>query len=65
MASEQVQMLHLIESRVLAGDKIEMRTFSLPPFSLWGGRVRMERLFGKDELTKILDELNTLLALAA
>jgi type I restriction enzyme R subunit len=59
---EQAQMLRLLEARVLAGDKIEMRLFSQPPFSLWGGRARMENLFGKDELLKIVEELNTLLA---
>jgi type I restriction enzyme R subunit len=58
----QAQMLRLLQSRVLAGDKIEMRIFSQPPFSLWGGRVRMEQLFGKENLVKIVEELNTLLA---
>ena len=59
---EQAQMLRLLQSRVLAGDKIEMRIFSQPPFSLWGGRVRMEQLFGKETLAKLVEELNTLLA---
>jgi type I restriction enzyme R subunit len=59
---EQAQMLRLLQARVLAGDKIEMRLFSQPPFSLWGGRARMENLFGKDGLAKIVEELNTLLA---
>jgi type I restriction enzyme R subunit len=59
---EQAQMLRLLKNRVLAGDQIEMRLFSQPPFSLWGGRVRMEQLFGKEGLAKIVDELNVLLA---
>jgi len=59
---DHAQMLRLLESRVLAGDKIEMRLFSLPPFSLWGGRVRMEQIFGRDNLTQIVEELNMLLA---
>lgn len=59
---EQAQMLRLLKSRVLAGEPIEMKLFSMPPFSLWGGRVRMEQLFGKDGLAAIVDELNTLLA---
>ena len=59
---EQARMLRLLESRVLAGDKIEMRLFSQPPFSLWGGRVRMEQLFGKEGLSRIVEELNALLA---
>src|SRR3990170_2022905 len=59
---EQAQMLRLLQSRVLAGDTIEMRMFSQPPFSLWGGRVRMEQLFGKESLVRIIEELNMLLA---
>lgn len=59
---EQAQMLRLLQARILAGDKIEMRMFSQPPFSLWGGRVRMEQLFGKENLVKIVEELNMLLA---
>lgn len=62
MNPEKAQMLRLLKSRVLTGEEIEMRVFSQPPFSLWGGRVRMEQLFGKDGLASIVDELNTLLA---
>lgn len=58
---EQAQMLRLLQSRVLAGDTVEMRMFSQTPFSLWGGRVRMEQLFGKENLIRIVEELNTLL----
>ncbi|HLA05382.1 MAG TPA: type I restriction-modification enzyme R subunit C-terminal domain-containing protein, partial [Syntrophales bacterium] len=59
---DHAQMLRLLESRVLAGDTIEMRLFSLPPFSLWGGRVRMEQIFGRENLAQIVEELNMLLA---
>jgi len=59
---EQAKMLRLLKARVLAGDKIEMRLFSQPPFSLWGGRARMEQLFGREGLIKIVEELNALLA---
>lgn len=59
---EQAQMLRLLQARVLAGDTVEMRMFSQPPFSLWGGRVRMEQLFGKENLAKIIEEFNSLLA---
>ena len=38
-----------------------MRLFSLPPFSLWGGRVRMEQIFGRENLVRIVEELNMLL----
>jgi type I restriction enzyme R subunit len=58
----QAQMLRLLESRVLRGDKIEMPMFSQPPFSLWGGLVKMENLFGRERLRTLIDELNTLLA---
>lgn len=59
--AERAQMLRLLKSRVLAGEQIEMKIFSQPPFSLWGGRVRMEQLFGKEGLARVVDELNTLL----
>ncbi len=59
---DQARMLRLLKSRVLVGEAIEMPLFSQPPFSLWGGLVRMEQLFGKDQLIKIVEELNSLLA---
>ncbi len=58
----QAQMLRLLKARAMVGENIEMRMFSQPPFSLWGGRVRMEQLFSKDQLIQIVDELNGLLA---
>jgi len=61
---EKAQMLRLLKSRVLAGETVEMRIFSQPPFSLLGGRVRMEQLFGKERLRDIVEELNTLLSAA-
>lgn len=59
---EQASMLRLLKQRVLAGDTIELRIFSQPPFSIYGGRARMEQLFGKDGLSQVVEELNTLLA---
>jgi type I restriction enzyme R subunit len=59
---EQAQMLRLLQQRVLQGEGIDVKIFSQPPFSLWGGRVRMEQLFGREGLLKIVEELNTLLA---
>jgi type I restriction enzyme R subunit len=59
---EQAIMLRLLKQRVLAGDSIEPRIFSLPPFSIYGGRARMEQLFGKDGLNQVIEELNLLLA---
>ncbi len=62
LSPEKAQMLRLLKSRVLAGETVEMKIFSQPPFSLWGGRVRMEQLFGRHELARIVEEINTLLA---
>jgi hypothetical protein len=54
-------MLNLLKQRVLKREKVEMRMFSQTPFSLLGGRVRMEQIFGKEDLPLIVEELNTLL----
>lgn len=54
----QAEMLRLLKARVLAGDKIDMGIFNKPPFSLRGGRARMEQLFGKERLNKIIEEVN-------
>ena len=62
LTPEKAQMLRLLKSRVLTGETVEMKIFSQPPFSLWGGRVRMEQLFGRRELARIVEEINTLLA---
>lgn len=59
---EQAQMLRLLKERIKVGDKLEIALFSKPPFSLWGGRARMEQLFGRDGLIKIVEEFNVLLA---
>ncbi len=59
---EQAQMLRLLKQRLVVGDKLEMPMFSKPPFSLWGGRARMEQLFGREVLAKIVEEFNSLLA---
>ena len=58
---EQAKMLRLLQQRVLAGETVEMKLFSQTPFSLWGGRVRMEQLFGREGLLQIVEELNSLL----
>lgn len=59
---EQAQMLRLLQSRVLVGEAIDVALFSKPPFSLLGGRARMEQLFGRDGLKQIVEEFNSLLA---
>jgi len=58
----QSQMLRLLEARVLAGEQIEVSMFGRPPFSLWGGLNRMEKLFGREKLQAMIEELNNLLA---
>ena len=58
----QAQMLRLLKARALTGEEISMNLFGQPPFSLWGGRRRMEELFGSRQLEQIIDELNLLLA---
>jgi len=58
----QAQMLRLLEARVLAGEQIEMSMFGRAPFSLWGGLSRMEKLFGREKLQTMIEELNALLA---
>ena len=58
----QAQMLRLLKARVVTGEEINVRLFSQPPFSLWGGLTRMEQLFGKEKLIKMVEELNLLLA---
>lgn len=59
---EQAHMLRLLKNRVLAGDPIEIKLFSQAPFSIYGGRIRMEQLFGKEKLGEMVDELNSLFA---
>jgi type I restriction enzyme R subunit len=54
----QSEMLRLPKARVLAGDHIDMAVFNQPPFSLRGGRARMEQLFGRDRLHRIVEEAN-------
>lgn len=58
----QAQMLRLLKARVMTGEEISMNLFSQPPFSLWGGRRRMEELFGSQQLEQMIEELNVLLA---
>lgn len=58
----QAKMLRLLRARVLAGEKVDARLFSQPPFSLVGGLTKMESLFGKQQLAVMIRELNNLLA---
>ena len=58
----QAQMLRLLEARVITGEQIELPIFNRPPFSLWGGLNRMEKLFGREKLQTMIEELNALLA---
>jgi type I restriction enzyme R subunit len=66
---EQSQMLRMLRNVVLANAedesyrRLDTSIFTRAPFSLRGGRAKMEQLFGKDGLTRIVDELNGLLAI--
>jgi type I restriction enzyme R subunit len=67
---DETRMLHLLRNVVLASTRddkhaiLDATIFSRAPFTLLGGRARMESLFGRDRLYGILDELNTLIAAA-
>jgi type I restriction enzyme R subunit len=66
---DQARMLHLLRNVVLATVResaptpIDAGIFARAPFTLLGGRTRMEGLFGgRERLGAILDELNDLIA---
>jgi type I restriction enzyme, R subunit len=67
---DETRMLHLLRNVVLAATRdnkysvLDPTIFSRAPFTLLGGRARMESLFGRDRLQGILDELNTLIKAA-
>jgi type I restriction enzyme R subunit len=65
---DQARMLSLLRNVVLASVRetkyavIDTNVFTRAPFTLLGGRTRMESLFGgREKLTAILDELNQLI----
>jgi len=64
---EQSQMLRLLRNVLLANiddttyQKIDTTLFGKMPFARFGGRKKMEQLFGHDGLQQIVDELNGLL----
>ena len=64
-------MLQLLRNVVLASvaetkySTINVSVFARAPFTLLGGRTRMESLFGgRERLVSILDELNQLIGTA-
>ena len=66
---EQARMLQLLRNVVLAAVReaapmpIDAGIFSRAPFSLLGGRIRIENLFGgREKLGAIIEELNELIA---
>jgi type I restriction enzyme R subunit len=66
---DQARMLQLLRNVVLAAAReaaaapIDAAIFSRAPFSLLGGRTKMENLFGgREKLGAILEELNDLIA---
>ncbi|NBC01023.1 MAG: DEAD/DEAH box helicase family protein [Bacteroidetes bacterium] len=56
--AEQLEWLELIKSYMAANLTIDLKDLQNPPFYDRGGPVRAIKLFGRDELTSIMDELN-------
>ncbi|HEX8077612.1 MAG TPA: type I restriction-modification enzyme R subunit C-terminal domain-containing protein, partial [Chthoniobacterales bacterium] len=67
---DQAKMLSLLRNVVLASVRenkyavLDTSIFTRAPFTLLGGRTRIESLFGPARLKNILEELNTLIAAA-
>jgi type I restriction enzyme R subunit len=67
---EQARLLSLLRNVVSAAVTetknvpLDPSIFTRPPFTFQGGRARAEALFGRDELAKIMQELNDLIAAA-
>ena len=67
---DQAKMLSLLRNVVIASVRenryavLEPAIFSRAPFTLLGGRAKIESLFGADRLKNILEELNTLITAA-
>jgi type I restriction enzyme R subunit len=65
---DQARLLRLLRNVVLASVRetkytpIDTSIFSRAPFTLLGGRTRMESIFGRERLSTILEELNTLIS---
>lgn len=59
--SQQLDWLGMIKDHITTSLKIEIDDFELTPFQEKGGAVKAYKLFG-DELDKMLDELNEVLA---
>lgn len=60
-SEEQVEWLVMIRDHVAASLKIEVDDFEYTPFQAHGGVVKAAQVFGK-ELTKVLEEINEVLA---
>lgn len=67
---DQARMLRLLRNVVLATAReatykaLDAAIFSRAPFTLLGGRTRMESIFGRERLAAIVDELKQLIAAA-
>ena len=67
---DEARMLHLLRNVVLAAANekkyavLDTSIFSRAPFTLLGGRSRIEGLFGRERLTGIMEELNALISAA-
>ena len=58
---EQLDWLRMLKDHVLSSYHIEIEDLDFTPFDAKGGRGKMYQLFG-DEMNKIMDELNEVLA---
>ena len=60
--ADQRGWLELIKGHLATSLSVEAGDFELPPFKERGGRFQAVRLFGRDGLSDVLEELNGLLA---
>jgi len=56
--SEQLEILEILKSRYIAGEKVNVEDFSRPPLNSKGGFIYAKEVFGDKDLLKIVDDLN-------
>jgi len=61
-SADQLEWLEMIKETLTANLSIDLQDFQYAPFQARGGPLRAIKLFGRDELTTILDELNEAIA---
>jgi type I restriction enzyme R subunit len=55
---EQLEILEILKSRYIAGEKVNVEDFSRPPLNSKGGFIYAKEVFGNSNLLKIIDDLN-------